>query len=120
MIRGGVMLITFKSKAAAEVMMYEEHARRILDLLNKDVKRGIITSEETPAAVARLEQEIAESRMHPPSEGEVKRDVLAHHVEEEEGDHEPVEFVSFATRAYPLLEMLRAARNEGREVMWGV
>ena len=38
------MLVTFKSKAAAEVLMYEDHAKRILDLLNKDVKRGIITA----------------------------------------------------------------------------
>lgn len=114
------MLVTFKSKAAAEVMMYEEHARRILDLLNKDVKRGIITSAEAPNAVARLEAEIAESRLHPTSE-EVKRDVLAHHGDEgDDNEHEPVEFVSFATRAYPLLEMLRAARNDGHDVMWGV
>lgn len=114
------MLVTFKSKAAAEVLMYEEHAKRILDLLNKDVKRGVITSEEAPRAVDRLEQEIAESRLHPTSE-EVRRDVLAHHGEEgDDNEHEPVEFVSFATRVYPLLEMLRAARQEGHDVMWGV
>ncbi|RZI43947.1 DUF1840 domain-containing protein [Herbaspirillum sp. HC18] len=114
------MLVTFKSKAAAEVLMYEEHAKRILDLLDKDVKRGIITAQETPHAVERLEEEIAESRRHPTSE-EVRRDVQAHHGEEgDDNEHEPVEFVSFATRAYPLLEMLRAARNEGKDVMWGV
>jgi hypothetical protein len=28
--------------------------------------------------------------------------------------------VSFSTRAYPLLEMLRAARSEGHDVLWGV
>ena len=114
------MLVTFKSKAAAEVLMYEEHAKRILDLLNKDVKRGIITSAEAPKAVERLEAEIAESRMHPTSE-EVRRDVMAHHGDEgDDNEHEPVEFVSFATRAYPLLEMLRAANREHHDVMWGI
>jgi hypothetical protein len=114
------MLVTFKSKAAAEVLMYEEHAKRILDLLSKDVKRGIITAAETPHAVATLEKEIAESRIHPTSE-EVERDVRAHHNENgDDNEHERVEFVSFATRAYPLLEMLRAAQHEGRDVMWGV
>jgi hypothetical protein len=114
------MLITFKSKAAAEVLMYEEHAKRILDLLNKDVKRGVITSAEAPTAVAKLEAEIAESRLHPTSE-EVRRDVLAHHGEEgDDNEHEPVEFVSFATRVYPLLEMLRAAQQNKQDVMWGV
>ncbi|WP_136413693.1 MULTISPECIES: DUF1840 domain-containing protein [Oxalobacteraceae] len=114
------MLVTFKSKAAAEVLMYEEHAKRILDLLNKDVKRGVLTPGELPQAVSTLEAEIAESRLHPLSE-EVHRDVLAHHGEDwDDNEHEPVEFVSFATRAYPLLEMMRAAKNEGRDVMWGV
>lgn len=114
------MLVTFKSKAAAEVLMYEEHARRILDLLRKDVKQGIITAAEAPQAISILETEIAESRKHHASE-EMERDVLAHHGEEgDDNEHEKIERVSFATRAYPLLEMLRAARAGGNDVMWGV
>lgn len=114
------MLVTFKSKAAAEVLMYEEHAKRILDLLDKDVKQGIITAQETPRAIAKLETEIAENKLHPHSEV-VQRDVMAHHGDEgDDNEHEPVEFVSFATRAYPLLEMLRAAHRENYDVMWGV
>jgi hypothetical protein len=31
-----------------------------------------------------------------------------------------VEIVTFSSRAYPLLEMLRAAHKEGRDVVWGV
>jgi hypothetical protein len=117
---GGFMLVHFKSKAAAEVMMYEEHAKRILDMLHKDVKRGIITSGEMAHAVTRLEAEIAESRMHPHSE-DVQRDVMAHHGEQgDDNDHEPIEFVSFATRAYPLLEMMRAAQQGQNDIMWGV
>lgn len=114
------MLITFKSKAAAEVLMYEEHAKRMLDLLHKDVKRGIITAEEMPTAIATLEAEITESKRYPHSEVE-QHDVLAHHNEAgDDNEHEPVEFVSFATRAYPLLEMMRAAQKEHCDVMWGV
>lgn len=115
-----LMLITFTSKAAAEVTMYKEHAKRILDLLGKDVNRGVITAAEAPKAVEVLEKEIAETRMHHASD-DVKRDVNAHHGEVgDDSDHEGMEVVSFATRAYPLLEMLRAARNEGRDVLWGV
>lgn len=119
------MLVTFKSKAAAEVMMYEEHAKRILDLLNKDVKRGIITAEEMPDAIAAVEAEIAATRSHPPSE-EVTRDVLAHHGhphhagDSDDDDDQPVQFVSFATRAYPLLEMMRAAQHNRQGILWGV
>ena len=114
------MLITFTSKAASEVMMYKEHAKRILDLLHKDASRGVITAAEAPQAVAILEKEIAESRMHPASE-DVSRDVHAHHSEfADDSEHEGAEIVSFATRAYPLLEMLRAAKNGGHDVLWGV
>jgi hypothetical protein len=62
--KGDPMLITFKSKAAAEIVMYKEHARRILDLLHKDVEQGIITTAELPAAIASIEAAIAESKIH--------------------------------------------------------
>lgn len=114
------MLITFHSKAAADVMMYQEHAKRILDLLNKDPDQGIITAAEAPRAVELLEKEIAESRQHPTSE-QVKRDVEAHHGEQgDDVDHEEMEVVTFATRAFPLLDMLREARKGGHDVVWGV
>jgi hypothetical protein len=113
------MLIKFTSKAAPEVLMYKEHAKRILDLLHKDADRGVITAAEAPQAVAILEKEIAESRLHPQTD-EVQRDVKAHHRDQEDTDHEEPELVSFSTRAYPLLEMLRAARDQSRDVLWGV
>ena len=114
------MLITFTSKAAAEVTMYKEHAKRILNLLDKDVNRGVITAAEASQAVATLEKEIAESRAHAASEA-VTRDVHAHHGRAgDDSDHEGMEIVSFATRAYPLLEMLRAAKAGGNDVLWGV
>lgn len=114
------MLIRFKSKAAAEIMMYEQHAKRILDLFGKDVKRGIITSAESAEAISRLEAEIIESRRHPVSD-EVQYDVEVHHGPEgDDHEHEQLQAVTFATRAYPLLEMLRAANSIGTDVMWGV
>ncbi|MBC7414296.1 MAG: DUF1840 domain-containing protein [Herminiimonas sp.] len=114
------MLITFKSKAAADVLMYEEHAKRILALLHKDAKRGVITAAESGEAVAALEAEIAGSKAHHPS-GEMTRDVATHHGEEgDDHDHEKMQSVSFATRAYPLLEMLRAAHQSQKDVVWGI
>jgi hypothetical protein len=114
------MLITFTSKAAADVMMYTEHAKRILDLLHKDAHRGVITAAEAGKAIELLEHEIAQSRMHPATE-DVERDVHAHHNEQgDDTDHEVIEAVTFSTRAYPLLEMLRAARAGGHDILWGV
>lgn len=114
------MLITFKSKAAAEVIMYQEHANRILNLWKKDNQRGVLTAAEMGLAVKKLEAEIAESKAHPATE-EIQHDIHAHHSENhDDPEHEVAEPVSFATRAYPLLEMLKAAHKGQYDVIWGV
>ena len=113
------MLITFRSKAAADVTMYQDHAKRILDLLGKDSERGIITAGEAGRAVDLLEQEIEESRRHPASD-EVMRDIDAHGGDEDDKEHEEVQTVTFSARAYPLLDMLRGARDQKQDVVWGV
>ena len=52
-------LVIFKSRAGADIMMIDKHAKPILDLLGKDIKQGIITPEQTAPAIEKLEQEIA-------------------------------------------------------------
>ena len=52
------MLVKFKSKAAADVVMYEEHAKLILDLLGKDVKQGIITAELNITALRKFRTDL--------------------------------------------------------------
>ncbi|MCG2585514.1 DUF1840 domain-containing protein [Massilia sp. TS11] len=114
------MLITFRSKAASDVMMFGEHAKRILTLLHKDTQRGVITAEQAPQALAILEKEVAESRAHPVSD-EVQHDIDAHHHgADDDAEHEGAQSVSFATRVFPLMEMLRAAQAKGHDVVWGV
>ena len=114
------MLITFKSKAAAEVVMYKEHARRILELFGKSPEQGIITPDETASALQKLEAEISDSKLHHPAE-DIRHDVNVHHRNEDDGsEHEPSNEVSFAIRAFPLLEMLRAADKDKQFIMWGV
>ncbi|MBS0308555.1 MAG: DUF1840 domain-containing protein [Proteobacteria bacterium] len=114
------MLITFHSKAAPDILMYKEHAKRMLDLLGKDSARGVITAAETGNAIAVLQTEIDADRAHHQSH-DIERDIQLHHGDaDEDHAHEQPEPVSFATRAYPLLEMLRAAQQDGRDVIWGV
>lgn len=112
------MLITFKSKAYPNVMMYQDHAKRILDLLHKDSDRGVITAEEAGRAVKLLENEIEESRKHQATD-EIEEDVKAH-PGEQNTEHEAIQTVTFSARAFPLLEMLRAARDQQTDVLWGV
>jgi hypothetical protein len=113
-----IMLIKFRSKATPEVMMYKEHAKPILDLLHKDVDRGVITAAEAPHAVEIIEREIAEMRKRQtPEEAEQDPKARQERDESEQAGNAPV---GFATRAYPLLEMLRDARDHKADVMWGV
>lgn len=110
------MLITFKSSAAADVLMYKTHAKVILDLLGKEVDQGVITAEQMPGAIAALENEIATSK-RPPAQ---PRDDASSGGDPGEEDADSGKIVSFAARAFPLLEMMRAARQEDTFVMWGV
>ena len=114
------MLITFKSKAAADVVMYESHAKPILDLLHKDPARGVITAAEAGDAIAQLESQINASKAHDAAEA-LARDVNAHHnADIDDHKHEKIEPVTFSARAYPLLDMLREAKKGNYDVLWGV
>jgi len=114
------MLITFKSKAAADVVMYESHAKPIFDLLHKDLGRGVITAAEAGDAIAILEKQIAASKAHEAAEA-LERDVNAHHnASVDDHNHEKIEPVSFSARAYPLLDMLREAHKGNYDILWGV
>jgi hypothetical protein len=106
------MLITFKSKAAADVPMYPEHAKMLLSVVGKPFEpesapRGIITAAEAPAALAKLKSAADASRRN---EKETGRD-------EEPGQPLPV---GFAQRAFPLIDMLERATKDQRDVVWGV
>lgn len=112
------MLITFTSKSAADVLMYETHAKPLLDLLGKETKRGVITAEETGEAIARIESAIDASKK--PTGASHHGDVSDVSTDDDEDNTLAERGVSFAARAFPLLEMLRAAHREQQFVMWGV
>ena len=125
------MLVIFKSKAAADIIMYEKNARPILELLGKEVKQGIITAEQASEAIEKLEAEVARQKVieaeqqAKEEEKEARRRAEAEakgiwEEDEKENERPKVEKVSFAARAYPFLEMLRAAQKKEREIVWGV
>jgi len=113
------MLITFKCKTYPEVLMYQEHAKRILDLLHKEPERGVITAAEAERVIPLVESEVEESRKQHAAD-QVAHDVQAHHRDEDDHEHEQIQAVSFSTRMYPLLEMLRSARDNKTDILWGV
>lgn len=106
------MLITFKSPAGGDVMMFEKNARELVGVLGKerDAPRGIITVDQLPGAMAALEIAMEADQHQPalPAAGAV-----------DNGD-EPDARVSFGQRAGPLLELLARALKEQVPVTWGV
>src|SRR5437879_6454822 len=99
------MLIKFKCKASPDLIMLEQHVKPIIELLNKDVVRGVITDEETGHVILLLQGEIAKTS-HEKS-AEVEHDVLAHHGENgDDPGHDVIEPVTYSARMRPLLNML--------------
>lgn len=104
------MLITFKSAASGNVMMFEANAKEALGVLGKDpdAPQGIVTVEQLPAAVASLNAAIAADRAKPPDQGEADE-----HPDEPAG-------VGFSQRMVPLAELLERSLKDKVPVTWGV
>lgn len=105
-------MITFKSGACADVMMFREVAKQMVEIMGKTLEqRGVITVEQLPDAISRLKQAVAEDRRlreAPPSE---------HEGDDDDGGRSRV---SVTQRALPLIELLECSLREDTAVTWGV
>ncbi len=102
------MLVTFRTKAYANITMFGDVAKTLLKLMGHSGEvPSAIRAEDVPAALERLERSI-EAYRQPPGAGAGERD-------EEEGGERPV---SLATRALPLIELLKAAAARNADVTW--
>ncbi len=103
------MLITFKSKASGDVIMFGDVGTRLLNIMGKGAdKQGIITVEQLPQAIARLKQVAAETPPPPPTR------------ETTDAKGEKVEpAISLALRAVPLIELLEYSLKANVPVTWG-
>ncbi len=107
------MLIRFKSKASADLIMLEEHAKRVLEMMGKpSTVEGIVCAEDLPQVLQRLEQALLSL------EGERKQQQDPEHedaVRSEGGVRE----VSWAQRAQPMQKMPRMALKHQTSITWG-
>ena len=111
-------LVVFRSKAAGEIFMFAETARRILAIIGKDdTPRGVISAEQLADALARLtaavEEEKAQIRQAREETEQAQR-------RGEPAAEDAARAITLAQRAHPLLEMLRAAQKKRVDVTWGV
>jgi len=111
-------LVVFRSKAAGEIFMFAETARRILAIIGKqDTPRGVVSAEQVGDALARLAAAVEEER----AQIEQARQEAEQAQRRGEPDSaEGARAITLGQRAYPLLEMLRAAQKKKVDVTWGV
>lgn len=102
------MLITFTCPAYADITMFGEVAVRLLKLMGHSATvPSALGAEDVQPALSRLEAAIEVEGDEPspepkePTEGE---------------DDEPV--ITLSQRAWPLIELLKAAAKEKCSVMW--
>lgn len=103
-------MITFRSEVGPDVMMFDEIAHRMMDLLGKEhTVQGVVTVEQLPAAITALTDAIAKDRaIHRPQ------------IEEDEDEAPANRPVSLAQRALPLVELFEISLARSKPVTWGV
>jgi hypothetical protein len=108
-------MITFRSSAAGDVMMFDDVGRHMIEIMGKEpADRGIVTVEQLPDAVGRLKQAIAADRARQSGEREESRPQT-----EAAADGSQRAYVSIAQRAVPLLELLEYSLKDEEPVLWG-
>ena len=117
------MLVRLTSNTSGEMIMFAEHARRLFEIVGKEcTARGVFTTEQLPAAIARLRQAVQDDHQAQQSgERQDQRDG----VDEREEDEEHAEArkagrigVSLGQRAQPLINLLAWTQKEGGFVLW--
>jgi hypothetical protein len=107
------MLYKFKSKAAGDLIMTAPVGDRMMQLVGRAPSaQGIFLVAQMPAAIAALEQGIADEERR-------RREAEAEAAAEGRGRAPPKE-VGLRQRAWPLIEMLRRAHAADQDIVWGV
>ncbi len=102
------MLVTFKTESYASITMFGDVAAALLKLMgHSGTIPGALMPEDIPDALERLKAGVAANPDVPLDPQEKKGD------DDDERPH-----VSLAHRALPLIELLTAAKESNKHVMW--
>ena len=111
-------LVVFRSKAAGEIFMFAETARRIFAIIGKEeAPRGVISAEQIEEALAQLTAAVEEEKAQIEQAREEAEQAQRRG---ESAAGEGARPITLAQRAFPLIEMLRAAQKKRVDVTWGV
>jgi hypothetical protein len=100
------MLVTFQTKAYANITMFGDVAKKLLRLMgHSGTVPSALGAEDVPVALSRLRAAVEEARAAEPEPADVP----------DESEGRPI---GLAQRAYPLIELLEAAAASGDSVSW--
>jgi hypothetical protein len=107
------MIVTFRSKAAGELIMLGQHAKPLMQAAGKSEEiltepRGVFTAAQLADAIAGIERAIDVSKDPDFNEDDPEQAARAQ------------QYVGLRQRAHPLLDMLTKAKTKGVDVMWEV
>lgn len=115
------MLITFKSSAGPNVLMFDEVALQLLDVMGKAPSlgqahsaQGIVTVEQMPDVLARLRDAVDDSRL-----AASKRAKAGTGEAESKPGCDRRSSISLAQRAQPLIDLLERSQRAQQPVVWG-
>ena len=104
------MLVTFSSKAGADILMLSQHAIPIMRIagkaIDKDIPvRGVFTPEQLVDAISALERAIALEQPAAQQDDDQPHDALSLPV-------------GLRQRAHPLLDLMRRSQKAGAPLIW--
>jgi len=104
------MLYKFKSQASGDLIMFEEHAKTILEIIGKEPSaKGILVVADMPQALLALEAATQER------ERQKDPDAASKDVHEEDTN-----WVSLRQRVAPFKQMIKQSMLEDHPIVWGV
>lgn len=110
------MLVTFRTKAYANITMFGDVAKQLLELMgHSGTVPSAIKAKDVPTALARLEAAIRERKAADAADA---MKGAAGATEGDRDDYDAPRKVTLSQRAVPLLELLRAATAKDADVMW--
>lgn len=106
-------LYRFKSRETGDLVMLEQHGKRLLEILSKDPSGpGVVMHQQMPAAMQAIRDAILLE------EADQKRQIEEAAAR---GDVPPVfDQVSLRMRSAPFIEMLERCDKAGVDIVWGV
>lgn len=106
------MLVTFQSRATPNVLMLKDLATYLLGIVGKHLDaRGVITRDELPHAISRLEDAISADQ-----KSAAEHDSLHHAIHDSYRERT----ADLSQRAFPFLDMLRQANEQDADIIWGL